>query len=339
MKQPINLDLNHATFVGIDAHPSTHTALAINRFEEEKGQIRFDNTVEGIGQFLAWLPSVDPNADNVIVGIEGGSTSRHGLLARLLPTHPHVYEVNPVYTKDMRDATTNDDKTDEVDAKLIAEVLTKKLAKLPQITTQELSSRMLSLKKTVGFYEECSVEGTRLKNQLYQLQRERELSIDPQERSVLTLVIREKTVSLKRAKKTKQRLEIELAKLLEGQGKNLTTIKGIKTVLAAKIIAHCNGIERFPNRDKFIRYAGIAPKQRSSGKSKGHKKSKKGNRNLHSTFYLIALNQIHWNPNAKAYFEKKVKEGKTKRQALNFVMKRTATIVYSMLKSGEDYKE
>ncbi len=86
--QTTSLDLNSATFVGIDAHPSTHTALAINRFEEEKGQLRFDNTVEGIGQFLSWLPTVDQNPENVIVGIEGGSTSRHGLLARLLATHP-----------------------------------------------------------------------------------------------------------------------------------------------------------------------------------------------------------------------------------------------------------
>jgi hypothetical protein len=39
---PINL--NTVIFVGVDSHPSEHTAVAINRFEEEKGVLRFENT-------------------------------------------------------------------------------------------------------------------------------------------------------------------------------------------------------------------------------------------------------------------------------------------------------
>jgi len=42
MDEKTNLDLNTATFIGIDAHPSTHTALANNRFEEENGHLQFD---------------------------------------------------------------------------------------------------------------------------------------------------------------------------------------------------------------------------------------------------------------------------------------------------------
>ena len=47
--------LTDATYVGIDAHPTTHTAVVINRFEEEKGILTFENTKEGIAHFLAWL--------------------------------------------------------------------------------------------------------------------------------------------------------------------------------------------------------------------------------------------------------------------------------------------
>ena len=79
MKQ--NNNFNTATFVGIDAHPTTHTALAINRFEEEKGMFTFDNTKEGISRFLCWLPIIDSRQDNIFVGIEGGGNSRHGLIA------------------------------------------------------------------------------------------------------------------------------------------------------------------------------------------------------------------------------------------------------------------
>jgi len=52
MEKSISLDLNTATFIGIDVHPSTHTALAINRFEEEKARLQFDNSTEGIGEFI-----------------------------------------------------------------------------------------------------------------------------------------------------------------------------------------------------------------------------------------------------------------------------------------------
>ncbi|MCL4386978.1 hypothetical protein M1307_01100 [Patescibacteria group bacterium] len=48
--------------------------------------------------------------------------------------------------------------------------------------------------------------------------------------------------------------------------------------------------------------------------------------------------QLRWNPKAKAYFEKKLKEGKTKNHALKCLMKRTACITYGMLRSGEDYR-
>jgi hypothetical protein len=43
--------LNTATFVGIDAHPDSHTAFAVNRFKEHKGNLTFPNTKEGIIKF------------------------------------------------------------------------------------------------------------------------------------------------------------------------------------------------------------------------------------------------------------------------------------------------
>ena len=331
-------DLNGATFVGIDAHTSEHTALAINRFEEEKGKLRFENTTEGITAFLSWLPTVAAKKETVIVGIEGGSSTRHRLLAEILESYQHVYEVNPLYTKQRRSYGTRGVKSDPVDAKLIAEVLTRKLSELPKISKQELSSTILCLKKTVWFYEEVTVQATRNKNQLHQLKRELGLSKSPQERAVLRVISKGKTAELKQIKAQQKKLTTQLEKLLEGYGKNLTGFPGIGIVSAAKIVAHTNGIERFATVDKFLSYAGIAPKERSSGKSKRHIQSTKGNRKLNYALYWVALNQLTRNEKAKAYFDKKVNEGKSKKHALRCVMKRTTSIIYGMLKSGEEYK-
>lgn len=330
--------LNSATFVGIDCHPTEHTAVAITRFEDEKGILRFENTKEGIGQFMSWLPTIDTQQDNVILGVEGGGNSRHALIGNLLRNYHNIYEVNPLFTKQRRTFGTNPDKSDPRDGKLIAEVLTRKLSELPKITASDLSSHMLILKKTVWFYEEITSQGTAIQNQLHQLKREHILSLEPTEKRVLKMMIDERERELGQIRKTQRKCRKQLNTLLEKQGKNLTTMKGVQTALAAKIVAHSGGIERFSNLNDFIEYAGIAPKEKSSGKTKRHKKATIGNRRLNHTFYLAAMVQLRWNPKAKAYFEKKTKEGKTKKHALKCLMKRIACIVYGMLRNGEEYR-
>ena len=332
------LDINRATFIGIDAHPTTHTALAINRFEEEKGVITFDNTKEGIATFLSWIPTIDTHQDNSIIGIEGGGNSRHSLIAHLLKEYQNIYEVNPLYTKQRRTFGTKADKSDPRDAKLIAEVLTRKLSELPKITKHDLSAHMLVLKKTVWFYEQTTAQGVSIQNQLHQLRREINLSSDTTEKRILRMILGDLEKQLKNVRKTQRKCEEQLTILLEKQGKNLTTIKGIKTILSAKIVSHSGGIERFTNLDSFIQYAGIAPREKSSGKTKRYSKSKTGSRKLNHAFYMAAMVQLRWNSQAKEYFEKKITEGKTKKHALKCLMKRTACIVYGMLKSGEDYR-
>lgn len=338
MKTINNGNLNTATYVGIDCHPTEHTALAMSRFEDEKGLLRFENTNDGINTFLSWLPTIDTKEDNVIVGLEGGGNARHTLIAKLLTQYKNIYEVNPLYTKQRRTFGTRVDKSDPRDAKLIAEVLTRKLSELPKITIHDISSHLLVLRKTVWFYEQLTSQGVAIQNQLHQLKREQGLSMDTLEKQTLHMVITELEKELKQIRKTQKKCEKQFVSLIEKQGKNLTTLKGVKTIFAAKIVAHSGGIERFANINDFIKYAGIAPKEQSSGKSKKHKKTKIGNRKLNHTIFLIALGQIRWNPKAKEYFDKKVKEGKTKKHAVKCLMRRTACILYGMLKSGEDYR-
>src|SRR6266851_4119936 len=151
MQQHNSLNPNLATYVGIDAHPSEHTALAMNRFEEEKAHLRFENTKTGIQQFLSWLEAVDTEVNNVIIGIEGGTSTRHALVSRLVAAYPNVYEVNPLYTRQRRVFGTKGVKSDPVDAKLIAGVLTRNIQDLSKISTRQLAPSMHCLKKQWAF--------------------------------------------------------------------------------------------------------------------------------------------------------------------------------------------
>ena len=101
-------------------------------------------------------------------------------------------------------------------------------------------------------------------------------------------------------------------------------------------------INRFEEEKGILTFAntkeGIAPREKSSGKTKRHSKSKTGSRKLNHTFYMAAMVSLIWNPKAKVYFDKKITEGKTKKHALKCLMKRTACIAYGMLKTGEIYR-
>jgi transposase len=330
--------LNTAMFVGIDAHPDSHTAIAINRFQESKGHITVPNSKEGIKNFTTWLKNLAADYDNVIIGVEGGGTARNGLLSVILQSHPLLFEVNPLYTKHRRSFGTRGDKTDARDAKLVAGVLTTDLEELPRIIPEQLSSSVLRLKKAVWFYEETTTQGTRLQNQLHKLKREHTLTKDALEKQLLARVIKARDRARILIGREKRGMEKELQTLFPGYGLNLTSIRGIGVITAARIVAHTYCIERIHSRDGFVRYAGIAPIARSSGKAQLFIKNNRGNRKLNAVLYYAAMNRIIHNPEVKAAYQKKIATGKTKKEAIQYIMRKTAILVYAMMKSGKEYR-
>jgi len=79
-------------------------------------------------------------------------------------------------------------------------------------------------------------------------------------------------------------------------------------------------------------YAGIAPVEHSSGKSKKHRNNKAGNRRLNCIFYRISIHQSRFDEKGKAYYEKKLAEGKTKRHARKCLARQLVRLVFNLLK-------
>jgi len=46
--------------------------------------LQFENTHEGIQEFLSWLPTLKKKPKGIVIGIEGGGNARHALLSALL---------------------------------------------------------------------------------------------------------------------------------------------------------------------------------------------------------------------------------------------------------------
>jgi len=124
----------------------------------------------------------------------------------------------------------------------------------------------------------------------------------------------------------------------------LTSIPGIDIVTAAKIISGVMDISRFSSASKLAKFCSIAPSERSTGKKKRYEKSKYGNKSLRSTIYFVALSHISRtrdgrdkNPISRAYYLKKISEGKTKKEALTCLTRRLVDIIFAIMRDRSIY--
>jgi transposase len=104
----------------------------------------------------------------------------------------------------------------------------------------------------------------------------------------------------------------KLAVAVAAAGTSLTGLFGVGPVIAAAVIGDVRDVSRFPGRDHFAAYNGTAPIEVSSGKRKVYRLSRRGNRRLNHAIHMAAITQIHHrHSQGRAYYDKKLAEGKT----------------------------
>jgi len=115
-------------------------------------------------------------------------------------------------------------------------------------------------------------------------------------------------------------------------GTSLTEIYGIGPIIAAMLIGYSGDITRFATRDHYAAYTGTAPVEFSSGGRVAHRLSRRGNRHLNHALHLAALCQIRQPASeGRAYFDRRVAEGKTKREAMRALKRHLSNVVYRQL--------
>ena len=130
-----------------------------------------------------------------------------------------------------------------------------------------------------------------------------------------------------------ERLDVQLKEshkriktAVKASGTSLTELYGVGPILACELIGYTGDVRRFTNRDQFASYAGVAPIELSSGGRIVHRLSRRGNRQLNHAIHMVAICQIRQTDSeGRAYFETKVAEGKTKREAIRSLKRQSAT--------------
>ena len=145
-------------------------------------------------------------------------------------------------------------------------------------------------------------------------------------------ILRELQVELKK-------LETELYKKLESwqpaMVKQVRSVVGIGKRATAILIVSTQGFRNTESYQQLISYAGLSPKEYSSGTSiRGRVRiCKKGGSLLRHTLHMCALNAKETNMGCKALFERLVAKGKNKKLAVIAVANKLLKQVYGVVKN------
>ena len=93
-------------------------------------------------------------------------------------------------------------------------------------------------------------------------------------------------------------------------------------------------MSRFPTRHHYATYNGTAPIDASSGSNQRHRLNPRGNRMLNHTLHLIAITQLRYpNTQGRVFYERKLAEGKTRKEAIRSLKRRLSDVVYRHLQT------
>lgn len=121
----------------------------------------------------------------------------------------------------------------------------------------------------------------------------------------------------------------------------ITSIKGIGSQTAIWLILFTHNFERIPTAGKLACYSGVAPFDYESGSSYKGKSRVSGyaNKRLKATLHMAALCAVRYNNDMRAYYARKVAEGKNKMLVLNAVRRKILNVVYAVVRRQSAYVE
>jgi len=331
--------------IGVDPHKAS---IAVAAVDEDLGEL-----LEGASflQDRAGLRSLERWAKRFPErrwAIENaGGLGRH-LAVRLAASGESVVDVPPKLSARVRALSTgNARKNDGVDAlaTALAASRNERLAAVdPEAASEVL--RLLSERR-----EDLVAERTRALNRLHGLLRDlvpggvaRTLSADRAarilrgirscgdasarlRRQLASEVLRDVRTLDRKIADLNGRIEAEV----EASGTTLTEIFGIGPILAARIIGTVGDVGRFPTKAHFASYAGTAPLEASSGEVVRHRLSLAGNRKLNYALHMVAVCQARSATRGGTYYQKKIAEGKSRKEALRCLKRRVSDAVFRSL--------
>jgi len=116
----------------------------------------------------------------------------------------------------------------------------------------------------------------------------------------------------------------------------LSAIKGIGDITALTLIADLPELGQLTNKE-ISALVGVAPFCRDSGTQKGKRTTWGGRTQVRSILYMAVLSAVQYNPPLKAFYNRLLMKGKTKKVALVACMRKLLTVANSMLRNNTEW--
>jgi len=329
--------------IGIDPHKGSHTAVAIDRNENQLGSLRVRATKAQCTQLLEWAAPFPERR----WAIESAAGLGYLLAQQLVAAGEDVVDVPPTLSARVRVlGSGRSSKNDPNDARSTAiaalrstrlravepddhrqilRMLADRHHALVALRTQAVCRLHASLAALVPGGHAGRLSTTKATEVL--------ASVRPDNG-----IVAERKTQAQALLDDVARLDAELKAIkarirtaVTASGTSLCDITGVGPVVAAIIIGHVGDVARFGTRHRFASYNGTAPIEASSGPRKRHRLNPRGNRQLNHAMHMIAVCQIRHPGPGRVYFDRKVAEGKTKKEALRALKRRVSDAVYRQL--------
>jgi len=317
--------MTRSRVLGIDVSKATLDVCLVLAAQSRIGT--FQNDAQGHKALYRWITKgcVDelPHVCMEATGQYGVHVAQH-LYAHKCP----VSVVNPARIKAHARAMGKRNKTDRIDAAVIADYCLKQMPALwtpPPIYLRDLKAliRYLDDLKKMRTQERNRVKsGTETRGVIMRIRAHIEY-LDTEIKAVGIEV---------------QELIDEIP-VLKWQRDLLVTIPGIAQLTAAKILAEVPHITEFESARQLAAYAGVTPRNHDSGSSVHSKPrfSKEGNAHLRQALYLPAVSAKNHNPIVRAFCQRLIDKGKAPKAVVGAAMRKLLHIAYGVLKSGQPF--
>lgn len=323
-------------FAGIDVSKRTFDVVLLNGENYARVHQSFEQSLQGYKQFSSWLKKQGVAYDSTLFCMEHTGLYSEGLINYLVQQNCPLWVEMAIKIKRSMGLQRGGD--DKASAGIIAEYalrfndrarLWKPVdTKLQQIRAMlKQRERMLTsvkqLEVPVNEWQECGHAA--MARQLHKNQQ---------------AVIR----TLKEAVK---KIESQIAELvasdeeLSSAVKRITSIKGVGLQTATALLVYTKGFTMFENGKQLACYCGVVPFSRSSGSSVRSKPgvSPFANRRLKSLLHLCAMAALRHDVEIRAYYQRKVQEGKNKMLVINAIRNKLLQRIYALLRDKRCYEE
>ena len=339
-------NLSVMTVAGVDTHKDTHYAAVITVTGQRLGAAQFPATGAGYRALHEFITCHGPL---LRAGVEGTNSYGAGLTRHLLGAGVEITEV----IRPKRQVRRMRGKSDEIDAYAAA---TTALAATDTVTAKTSDGLVEALRVTHAARRSALKAHTEVIVQIKSLLVTAPDHIRDEYRDLSTpklvsrlaaspartgddLVAARTRAALKRLAERYQRLDEEitaydtdLAELVDTLNPALAQVKGISAVTAAQLLITAgDNPERITSEAAFAMLCGAAPIPASSGKTTRHRLNRGGDRAANSALHRIALVRLATDPDTRAYAEKRIAEGKSKKDILRCLKRAIARQVFHLI--------